>query len=268
MPSLPVSELLGRVSRPRKITLVVLAIMLCTTATHAQTNKERSPSDTVREFYKAMREHRFKEAWSLTIYKSAVETLTAEEMEDLRPDFEDRAAKVPEQVEITGEHINGNIATVFVKVPNDAEATQTVSEPVALFSSGGSWIIGNEADQEVVKKAGRRYFLDAMLETHEGDIEDFLKKLIAIEIIYSQQHEGVFGDLKALIDAGLTSHDVADAASTGYHFHIVVAKDGKSYIAGAEPARYGHTGKASFWMDQTGNLKKADNGGKPLSAPK
>src|SRR2546428_4015953 len=159
MPSLPVSELLGRVSRPRKITLVVLAIMLCTTATHAQTNKERSPSDTVREFYKAMREHRFKEAWSLTMYKSAVETLTAEEMEDLRPDFEDRAAKVPEQVEITGEQINGNIATVFVKVPNDAEATQTVSEPVALFSSGGSWIIGNEADQEVVKKAGRRYFL-------------------------------------------------------------------------------------------------------------
>ena len=247
------------------IFLLSLVMLGTTFVIHAQT--QRGPSDTVREFYKAMREHRFKEAWSLTIYKSAVETLTAEEMEDLRPDFEDRAAKIPEQVEITGEQINGNTATVFVKVPNDSEA-QVVSEPVTLISAGGIWIIGDEANEAVVKKAGRRYFLDAMIETHESDIEDFLKRLIAIEILYSQHHEGVFGDLKALIDAGLTSHDVADAASTGYHFHIVVARDGKSYVAGAEPARYGHTGKASFWMDQTGNLKKSDNGGKPLSAPK
>src|SRR6266487_4646313 len=155
---------------------------------------QRGPSDVVREFYKAMREHRFKDAWTLTIYKSAVETLTAEEMEDLRPDFEERAAKIPEQVEITGEQINGNIANVFVKIPNDVDATQTISEPVALFSSGGSWIIGTDADQALVKKAGRRYFLDAMIESHESDVEDFLKRMIAIEAAYSQQHDGMFGD--------------------------------------------------------------------------
>src|SRR5436189_128210 len=38
----------------------------------------------------------------------------------------------------------------------------------------------------------------------------------------------------------------------------------QSYISSAEPARYGHTGKLSFWMDQTGNIKKEDNGGKPV----
>jgi hypothetical protein len=54
----------------------------------------------------------------------------------------------------------------------------------------------------------------------------------------------------------------------GYTFRIMIAKDGKSYVATAEPARYGHTGKLSFWMDQTGNIKSADNGGKPLAAPK
>src|SRR2546422_10639098 len=61
---------------------------------------QRTPSDVVREFYKAMHEHRFKEAWALTIYKPAVEGLNADEMEDLRPDFEEKAAAIPDQVEI------------------------------------------------------------------------------------------------------------------------------------------------------------------------
>ena len=38
------------------------------------------PSDVVREFYKAMREHRFREAFALTSYKSAVESLTPEDL--------------------------------------------------------------------------------------------------------------------------------------------------------------------------------------------
>src|SRR5438309_5987778 len=96
------------------ILLSGIALDLCT-GTTAQT--QRGPSDVVRAFYKAMREHRFKDAWSLTIYKSAVEDLSAEEMEDLRPDFEDKAAHIPDQIEITGEQISGNNAAVFVKVP-------------------------------------------------------------------------------------------------------------------------------------------------------
>jgi len=57
----------------------------------------RTPSDIVRGFYKAMRERRFREAWAMTIYKPAVEGLTADEMADLRVDFEEQAAKIPEQ---------------------------------------------------------------------------------------------------------------------------------------------------------------------------
>src|SRR5437879_13236720 len=108
---------------------------------------QRSPSDVVREFYKAMREHRFREAWAMTIYKPAVEGLTAEEMADLRVDFEEQAAKIPEQVEIMGEEISGNTATVFVKVPVSESTPQITSEPVTLINSGGVWIIGTEAKQ-------------------------------------------------------------------------------------------------------------------------
>lgn len=247
------------------ITIAVLGMVFSGVAVRAQ---QRSPSDVVREFYKAMREHRFKEAWAMTIYKPAVDGLTAEEMEDLRPGFEEQAAEIPEQVEITGEQITGNLAIIFIKVPNPADITQLTSKPLTLISSGGAWIIGNEADAAVVKKAGRRYFLDALIDGNQEAMEDLLKRLVAVQIAYSQEHNGSFGDLKALIAASLMPKELENIESTGYRFHITLGAEGKSYAAGAEPARYNHTGKLSYWMDQTGAIKSADNGGKPLISPK
>src|SRR5687767_323192 len=55
--------------------------------------QQRTPSDVVREFYKAMREHKFREAFALTIYKPAVEDLKDDEMEILRPGFEEKASQ-------------------------------------------------------------------------------------------------------------------------------------------------------------------------------
>src|SRR5438876_10475020 len=118
----------------RGLAIAVAIATICVSASSlAAQNTPRSPSDVVREFYKAMREHRFKDAWSLTIYKPAVQDLSAEEMEDLRPDFEDRATKIPEQVEITAEQINGNVATGFVKVSVSESTPQITSEPVTLL---------------------------------------------------------------------------------------------------------------------------------------
>jgi hypothetical protein len=233
----------------------------------AVTQTQRAPSDVVREFYKAMREHRFKDAWALTIYKPAVEGLSAEEMEDLRADFEEKAAQVPETVEIMSEQITGNTATVFVKVPVNESTPQNTSQPVNLINSGGAWIIGDEANQAIVKKAGRRFFLDALITQHQSDIEDLLKRVIAVQIVYVQEHN-TFGDLAALISAGLVPKAAGDPQELGYNFRVTVGKDGKTYLAGAEPTRYGHTGKLSYWMDQTGTIKSVDNGGKPLSGGK
>ena len=249
---------------PYYFSLALLSAFFLASSSSAPTQTQRSPSDVVREFYKAMREHRFREAWAITIYKPAVEGLTAEEMEDLRPVFEERATKIPEQVEIMGEQISGNTATVFVKVPITESTPQITSEPVTLINSGGVWIIGTEADQAEVKKKGRRFFLDALIDEHQSDIEDLLKRLVAVEAAYAQQHSGAFGDLPALIKAGLMSDEVGDPKAMGYTFRITIAKDSKSYVSTAEPARYGHTGKLSFWMDQTGNIKKEDHGGKPI----
>ncbi len=248
-----------------RIVLAIMAPAFLVSSLSAQT--QRTPSDTVRAFYKAMHDHRFKEAWALTIYRPAVDGLNAEEMEDLRPDFEEKAAAIPDPVEISGEQISGDIATVFVKVPISDTTPQNTSQPVTLIKSGGAWIIGDSANQAIVKKAGRRFFLDALITQHHSDIEDLLKRVIAVQIVYSQQHD-VFGDLMALINAGLVPKAAGDPKELGYNFRITVGRDGKTYLAGAEPVRYGHTGKLSYGMDQTGTIRSLDNGGKAISAPK
>ena len=231
-------------------------------AANAQT--QRSPSDVVRDFYKAMHERRFKDAWSMTVYKPAVEKLTPEEMEDLRPIFESQAAEVPDQIKIDTEKIAGNTAQVFVQMPATDATPQITSKPADLILVNGAWIIGTEAEQANVKKAGTRYFLDALIDLNQGGTEDLLKRLIAVQALYAQTHNGAFGELKDLLNANLLSPDTVDPKSTGYNFHIVVAPGGKTFVATAEPTRYGHTGKLSYWMDQTGVIKNADNGGKPL----
>ena len=248
------------------LSIALLATLLFGCASSAVAQTQRTPSDVVREFYKAMREHRFKDAFSLTIYKPAVEGLSAEEMEDLRAGFEDRASQIPEQVEITSEQITGNTATVFVKVPVNESTPQNTSQPVSLINSGGAWIIGTEADQMEVKKQGRRFFLDALITQNQSDMEDLLRRVIAVQIVYTQQHGGAYGDLAALINAGQLAKDAGDPKVLGYNFRVTVGTDGKTYQAGAEPTRYGHTGKLSYWMDQTGTIKSVDNGGKPFGA--
>jgi hypothetical protein len=254
-------------ARATFVSLFLLAITFFGFPSAAFAQAQRTPSDTVREFYKAMHDHRFKEAWALTIYKPAVEGLNAEEMEDLRLDFEEKAAAIPDPVEISGEQISGNLATVFVRVPIAESTPQNTSQPVTLIKSGGVWIIGDEANQAIVKKAGRRFFLDALIAQRHSDMEDLLKRVIAVQLVYSQQH-GAFGDLAALIGAGLIPKAAADPKELGYNFRVTVSSDGKSYVAGAEPTRNGHTGKLSYWMDQTGTIKSVDTGGKPVGPGK
>ncbi len=245
-------------------TLLLLALLFSAAAQGgAPQTGPRSPSDTVREFYKAMRERRIREAFAMSIYKPAIDGLKPEEFDDLRPDFERMAAIVPETIEINGEQISGDAATVFVKVPDPEKGPQP--EPVALMRVKGAWIIGDKATQETVKKAGKEFFFAARIETHQAEVQEVLRRIPVVEVVYSAQHNGVFADLPTLINVGLMPKDIEGTESTGYRFHLALAQDAKSYTAGAEPARYGRTGRLSFLIDHTGMIKSADTGGKPLT---
>jgi hypothetical protein len=184
-------------------------------------------------------------------------------MEDLRPLFELQAAPIPEQLQIDTERITGNTAQVFVRLPPSDSSPQLTSKPVDLMKADRGWIIGTPAEQETVKKAGGRYFLDALIDLNQENMADVMKRLIGMEAVYAQANNGAFGDLKALVAAGLMSDDMFNPKLSGYTLRLTI--NGKTYFAAAEPVHYGHTGKLSYWMDQTGAIKSADNGGKPLA---
>ncbi|HEV7746540.1 MAG TPA: hypothetical protein VGO56_16200 [Pyrinomonadaceae bacterium] len=235
----------------------------------AQTQAGRSPSETVREFYKALRERRFREAFALSIYKSAIEGLKPQELEDLQPDFEKMATaiteRMPANVEVSGETISGDLATVFVKVL-DADGKEKM-EPAGLFLLDGSWIVGDREGFEIVKKAGKKFFFNARIDAHHDDVQDMLTRISLALLLYSQQHDGKFADLPTLIAAGMLPKDLEGTESTGYRFQITVPPDFKTWTAQAEPAQYGRTGKLSFFMDAAG-VRSGDTGGKPLTPPK
>lgn len=228
-------------------------------------NQVRSPTEAVREFYKAMREKRFRDAFAISIYKSAFDSLSKQEYEDLLPDFEKMAVavteKIPENLELTGEQISGDSATVFLTML-DADGKKKI-EPATLIKINDVWILGDRENLELVKKAGKQFFFDTRINAHHNDVQDMLTRISLAQVVYGQQHAGQFGDLPTLIAAGLVPKDIEGTASTGYRFRINVAPDRKSWHATAEPAEYGRTGKLSFYLDASG-VRSGDVGGKPL----
>jgi hypothetical protein len=223
---------------------------------------QRSPADTVREFYKAMREKRFREAFGMSIYRAAIEPLKPEEFDDLKSDFDRISAAIPDQVNITGEQISGDVATVFVKV-KEGEGPD-VSQPVTLIRDGGQWVVGDKENEAIVKKAGKQFFFNARIDTHHDEVQALLTRVSLAELVYSQQHNGLFADLATLIAAGLLPKDLEGTESTGYRFHVNAQSGGKVWNASAEPAVYGRTGRLSFYLDATG-VRSSDVGGKPLT---
>jgi hypothetical protein len=256
------SALILRSQLVTRLALALLVLNIAALNVVSQRPPARTPSDTVREFYKAMREKRFREAFALSIYRPAIDPLKPQEFEDLRPDFEKMAVVLPDQVELGGEQISGDLATVFVKVKEADKPEQL--EPVPLLLVDGVWLVGDKENQAIVKKAGKQFFFNARIDTHHDEVQQMLTRVSLAELLYSQQHDGKFADLATLISLGLLPKDLEATVSTGYRFHVNAPDAGKSWNAAAEPAQYGRTGKLSFYLDAAG-VRSGDVGGKPLS---
>ena len=245
--------------------MLCCALLLAVTTPGLAQTTQRTPTETMREFYRLMREKKFREAFGISIYRPAIEGLSTQEFEDLRPDFEKMAVavseKIPAQVDISGEQISGDIATVFVKVL-DAEGKEKV-EPATLIKIDNAWVVGDKESLEMVRKAGKRFFFEARINAHHSDVQDMLTRISLAQVIYSQGHNGQFGNTAELITAGLIPKDIEGTESTGYRFQIFRATDGKSWYATAEPAQHGRTGLLSFYLDASG-VRSGDVGGKPL----
>jgi len=73
-----------------RIILLLCVVLFGTSTSFAQT--ARTPTETMREFYRMMREKRYREAFGITIYRAAIEGLSTQEFDDLKPDFDKMAS--------------------------------------------------------------------------------------------------------------------------------------------------------------------------------
>ncbi|HEV7701310.1 MAG TPA: hypothetical protein VGO43_13845 [Pyrinomonadaceae bacterium] len=227
------------------------------------------PADTVRAFYTKLREKKFREAIFLTNLRPAVEGLTDTELQDFSLDFEAIAGQVPPQIEINGEIISGELATVTLKLPGDDPGKKELQQ-LKLRKEGNNWVILSidKAAEAKIKKEGKRYFYALRIETHQDEARKMMDRVSKAELVYSLQNGGVYTDIPTLVAAGLLPDDIQTSASTGYNYAVNVLSDSRSYFVTAVPAEYGKSGKLSFLLelDSKGGsrLTSKENGGKPM----
>ena len=212
-----------------------------------------SPADTVRVFYKNLREGRIREAIFLTNLRPAIEGLTDLELKEFQVDFEAIGKVVPPEIEINGEAVSGNSATVTAKLPNE-DLDKTEFQQIRLRKDGDAWVIltVDESAEKRIKKEGKNYFFNLRMETHEDEARDMLDRIAKAQMAYAAQNQGTYGDMAALIAAGFVPDDIRTSETTGYNYSLTVSPDKKSYSAAAMPAVYGKSGKRSFNVELDG----------------
>jgi len=228
-----------------------------------------SPADTVRVFYKSLRENRFREAMFLTNLRPAIEGLTDTELEELQLDLAPIAQQIPAEIEINGEIISGNYATVTAKLP-DNETKQITLQEIRLRKEGNFWVIltVDEEAEGTIKKEGNKYFFNLRLQTHESEAKAMMERVSKAQMVYALQNGGFYGEITALVEKGFLPEDALTSESTGYNYKITLTSDKKKYYATAEPAVFGKTGKLSFLLElddkKSPRLTAKENQGQPL----
>src|SRR6187402_740873 len=151
------------------------------------------PADTVRVFYKHLREKRFRDAMFLTNLRPAIEGLTDSELKDFSMDFEAIAGEVPAEIEINGEIITGDQATVTAMLP-DNESEKPDIQTIRLRQENGVWVI-QTVDEEAakrIKRDGKNYFYKLRMDTHEDEARKMLERISKAELAHSLQNGGLF----------------------------------------------------------------------------
>lgn len=227
-----------------------------------------SPADTVKTFYAKLRDGKVREALHLTNLKPAIESLTDNELKEFAVDFAAIAKLIPAEIEINGEIISGDSATVTAKLP-DPEEDKVELQELHLKRSGDHWIIMS-ADEETEKKInaeGKNYFRSLKIETHQEEAKKMLERISKAQLAHSMQNDGTYAEMPKLISDGLLPDDAISGESTGYVYVIELTPDKKNYFATATPSVYGKTGKLSYLLKPAGVMSQvtsADKNGKPL----
>ncbi len=239
--------------------MAIGSVLLATEAIYAQEKTAETPSSTVRKFYDLLRHKRYFEGFSVSVYRAALDGLKEEDLRELEPEFERLASSLPELVQIEGEQISGDRASVFVKLPNEQKAQE-----VTLIKQSGQWIVGDLDTQKYVKKQGRNFFFNERIRVSEAETNEWMQEILGYELIYfkAKQSYATFADLSKLSSV---SAQLLTGTVSGYVFEIQVSADAKSFSATARPVVYGRTGRLSFYADQANLVRAEDKAGKAAS---
>jgi hypothetical protein len=230
--------------------------------------KPNSPAEAVRNFYELLRTNKIREAIYMTNLRPAIEGLSDAELSEFTADFAAIAKSVPEQIQINGEIVTGDQATVTANLP-DADGEFEVQQ-LQLKKSGDAWVIQSvdEVAEAEIKKHGKNYLKNLKIQNHQEDAKEMLERIAKAQMVHSAQNSGKFAGMEKLIEMEILPADVRSADSTGYNYAIQLLNDGASYYATATPAEYGRTGTNSYILLPSKNglpvVSGKDNGGKPL----
>jgi len=233
--------------------------------------EENSPAETIRAFYKNLRENRFRAAIFMTNLRPAIEGLTDAEIKDLQVDFSTLAEIIPGEIQISGEIITNDKATVMAKLPDNSTGKPELKE-FKLAKENGGWLIlmADRAGEEEIKKQGKNYFFAIRLQVHHAEVEKMMDKIYKAQLVYSVQNGGEYAEFAALIEKNFLTETVQSPDSTGYKYNLSLSEDKKRFTVTAEPVVYGKTGKFSYIMTgESGKnpvLKEEDKQGKSLKS--
>ena len=132
-----------------------LALLIALFSSVAPAQKAQTPSAAALDFYRALKAKRYVEGFRHSVYRGAVEGLTAAELQELEPDFARTFAEIPDKIEAQDEKVNGDTAVVTLKFDGDDQP-----QSVTLVRAGGEWLVGDQAALQEVKQQGRAYFFN------------------------------------------------------------------------------------------------------------
>jgi hypothetical protein len=238
-----------------------VTILLIVLAAHpVLAGQKESPSQTAVSFYRALKEKRFVDGFKQSVYRAAIEGLTAAELKDLEPEFIRTFSGIPDKIEPRQEEIKGDAATVYLKF----EGIEKL-QGVQMIRVGGEWLVGDQESLEMVREQGRKFFFNTRITVSENETAEVLARLIDAETLYAQKREGHCASIQELIKLNALPKDLESGETGGYRFVFTLGQDGMSYSSTATPVEYGKTGRLSFYADAKG-LRAEDLKGQRASA--
>jgi hypothetical protein len=239
----------------KKVVILFGLILSFAFTTYAQ----KSPSEVAVKFYRALKDKKYVEGFHVSVYRGAIEGLSAAELKDLEPDFARTFSEIPDKIDVRGEQINGETATVFLKFEGAEEFQQ-----LSLIRVGNEWLVGDQEAFAMVKQQGKAFFFNSRISVNEQETILMLSRIHSSEIIYAKKFSDTYASLPELVKLQALTEEMADGESSGYVYQLTVSPDKKVFSVLATPKVYGKTGKISFYLDING-LRGEDLKGNPAT---